>query len=394
LGVPLFQEQLLRIAMVAAGFTGGEAEELRRAMGFKRSSERMAAIEQRLRDGMTARGITGEAQEQIVKSITSFALYGFPESHAASFALIAYSSCWLKAHHPAAFLCALLNAWPMGFYHPATLVKDAERHGTPPLPIDVNRSGWGCRVEKVGRRLGVRLGMRFVRGLRGSSGDAIATEAAKGPFRGARDLARRCALREDELTALAHSGALASIPDGSRGPGQASGLSRRSALWQAAAAGKDPGPLYDALDDGSSSPLAEMSRFEETVADYATSAMTAGPHLIAYYRSMLRQQEVCSAEELSRHRDGDLVRMGGAVVVRQRPGTAKGFVFLSLEDETGMAQAIVRPDLFREHRALIVGSPGLVVEGRLQKTDGTLSVKAERFWRLPDVPEMRSHDFR
>ena len=394
LGVPLFQEQLLRIAMVAAGFTGGEAEELRRAMGFKRSSERMAAIEQRLRDGMAARGITGEAQEQIVKSITSFALYGFPESHAASFALIAYASCWLKAHHPAAFLCALLNAWPMGFYHPATLVKDAERHGTPPLPIDVNRSGWGCRVEVVGRRLGVRLGMRFVRGLRGSAGDSIAREAAKAPFQGTRDLARRCSLREDELTALAHAGALASIPDGSRGPGEAAGLSRRSALWQVAAAGKDQGPLYDTLDDPSSSPLPEMSRFEETVSDYVTTEMTAGPHLIAYYRPALRRQEVCSAAELERHRDGDLVRMGGAVVVRQRPGTAKGFVFLSLEDETGMAQAIVRPDLFREHRALIVGSPGLVVEGRLQKTDGTISVKAERFWRLPDVPEMQSHDFR
>lgn len=409
LGVPLFQEQLLRIAMVAAGFTGGEAEELRRAMGFKRSSERMAAIEQRLRDGMTERGIVGEAQEQIVKSITSFALYGFPESHAASFALIAYASCWLKAHHPAAFLCALLNAWPMGFYHPATLVKDAERHGTPPLPIDVNRSGWGCKVERTpsasrGTKdrpfsgassvLGVRLGMRFVTGLRGSAGDAVAREAAKGPFSSARDLARRCSLREDELTALAHAGALASIPDGSRGPERAAGLTRRSALWQVAAAGKDQGPLYDALDDGSASPLPEMSRFEETVSDYVTTEMTAGPHLIAHYRPMLRRQEVLSAEELSRHRDGDLVRMGGAVVVRQRPGTAKGFVFLSLEDETGMAQAIVRPDLFREHRALIVGSPGLVVEGRLQKTDGTVSVKAERFWRLPDVPEMQSHDFR
>ena len=398
LGVPLFQEQLLRIAMVAAGFTGGEAEELRRAMGCKRSSERMGAIEQRLRDGMTERGITGEAQEQIVRSITSFALYGFPESHAASFALIAYASCWLKAHHPAAFLCALLNAWPMGFYHPATLVKDAERHGTPPLPIDVNRSGWGCKVEKApstsagtrgpasataGPHLGVRLGMRFVRGLRASAGDVIEREAAKGAFSSPRDLVRRCPLRENELTALAHAGALGSLD-----------LTRRAALWQVAAASKDLGPLYDTLDDGSASPLSEMSRFEETVSDYATTEMTAGPHLIAYYRAALKRHAVLSAAELDRCRDGDVVRMGGAVVVRQRPGTAKGFVFLSLEDETGMAQAIVRPDLFRENRALIVGSPGLVVEGRLQKTDGTLSVKAERFWRLPDVPEMRSHDFR
>ena len=421
LGVPLFQEQLLRIAMVAAGFTGGEAEELRRAMGFKRSSERMAAIEQRLRDGMAARGITGEAQEQIVKSITSFALYGFPESHAASFALIAYASCWLKAHHPAAYLCALLNAWPMGFYHPATLVKDAERHGTPPLPIDVNRSGFGCRVEvsrgnprpgfprtpstSGGTRtrasacvpavLGVRLGMRFVRGLRASTGEAIEREAAKGAFTSPRDLVRRCALRDDELTELAHAGALASLPDSSRAAETPSpGLSRRSALWQAAAASRDLGPLYDTLDDPSASPLSEMSRFEETVADYTTTGMTAGPHLIAYHRPALRAQDVRSAAELERCRDGELVKMGGAVVVRQRPGTAKGFVFLSLEDETGMAQAIVRPDLFREHRALIVGSPGLVVEGRLQKRDGTLSVKAERFYRLPDVPDMQSHDFR
>jgi error-prone DNA polymerase len=233
-----------------------------------------------------------------------------------------------------------------------------------------------------------------VRGLRGSAGDAIAREAAKGPFSSVRDLARRCALREDELTALAHAGALTSIPDGSRATPDPAGLTRRSALWQAAAAAKDMGPLYDTLDDGLASPLPEMSRFEETVSDYVTTEMTAGPHLIAYYRPSLRRQEVRSAAELETCRDGDVVKMAGAVVVRQRPGTAKGFVFLSLEDETGMAQAIVRPDLFREHRALIVGSPGLVVEGRLQKKDGTLSVKAERFWRLPDVPEMQSHDFR
>jgi error-prone DNA polymerase len=222
-----------------------------------------------------------------------------------------------------------------------------------------------------------------VRGLRASAGDVIEREAAKGAFSSPRDLVRRCPLRENELTALAHAGALGSLD-----------LTRRAALWQVAAASKDLGPLYDTLDDGSASPLSEMSRFEETVSDYATTEMTAGPHLIAYYRAALKRHAVLSAAELDRCRDGDVVRMGGAVVVRQRPGTAKGFVFLSLEDETGMAQAIVRPDLFRENRALIIGSPGLVVEGRLQKTDGTLSVKAERFWRLPDVPEMRSHDFR
>ena len=200
LGVPLFQEQLLKIAMVAAGFTGGEAEELRRAMGFKRSSERMAVIETRLRSGMTERGITGEAQEQIVRSITSFALYGFPESHAASFALIAWASGWLKVHHPAAFLAGILNAWPMGFYHPATLVKDAQHHGTDVLPIDVTRSGRLCRTERlkgpwpkhlprpspavVTPSLAVRLGLRFVRGLRASTADAIEREAGARALRG------------------------------------------------------------------------------------------------------------------------------------------------------------------------------------------------------------------
>src|SRR5207247_2115230 len=184
LGVPLFQEQLLRIAMVAANFTGGEAEELRRAMGFKRSMERMEEIEKRLRSGMTKNGIEGEAQEQIVKSITAFALYGFPESHAASFALIAYASAYLKARHPAAFYISLLNAWPMGFYHPSTLVKDAQRHGVKVLPIDVNHSGWVCRWENGA----IRLGMRYVRGLRDATGRAV--EAAQ-PFTSADDVALR-----------------------------------------------------------------------------------------------------------------------------------------------------------------------------------------------------------
>src|SRR5437868_7209828 len=169
LGVPLFQEQLLRIAMVAANFTGGEAEELRRAMGFKRSMERMEEIDKRLRAGMTKNGIDQKAQDQIVKSITSFALYGFPESHAASFALIAYASAYIKARHPAAFYISLLNAWPMGFYHPATLIKDAQRHGVHVLPVDVNHSGWRCRWEDGG----VRLGLRFVKGLREVTGKSI-----------------------------------------------------------------------------------------------------------------------------------------------------------------------------------------------------------------------------
>ncbi|HQQ79007.1 MAG TPA: error-prone DNA polymerase, partial [Thermoanaerobaculia bacterium] len=422
LGVPLFQEQLLKIAMVAAGFTGGEAEELRRAMGFKRSEERMGAIEARLRSGMEKNGITGPAQDQIVKSITSFALYGFPESHAASFALIAYASAWLKAHHPAAFTACLLNAWPMGFYHPATIVKDIQRKGVTVLPIDVNSSGWECDLEreekerekeeekislkvnwtwaagesrdaspsspskKSSSSLGLRLGMRFIKGLKEATGRAIEEERKKRSFEDVSDLQRRCSLRTDEITRLAYAGALSSL-----------GISRRTALWQVAEVSRPLGTLYEDLPLSSSSqnsPLPEMSAVEETTADYRATDMTAGPHLIEHLRPLLSSRSILSAAELRDARVGDRVKAAGAVIVRQRPGTAKGFVFLSLEDESGIVQAIVRPDLFKENRALIVGSAGLVVEGPLQKEGGNVSVRAERFWPLPALPGVPSHDFR
>ncbi|MEO6260342.1 MAG: error-prone DNA polymerase, partial [Thermoanaerobaculia bacterium] len=410
LGVPLFQEQLLRIAMVAANFTGGEAEELRRAMGFKRSMERMTEIERRLRAGMTVNNIDLPAQDQIVRSITSFALYGFPESHAASFALIAYASAYLKARHPAAFYISLLNAWPMGFYHPATLIKDAERHGIAVLPVDVNHSGWRCRWEHGG----VRMGLRFVKGLRETSGLAIEREQAIGresspevvrggvqgsretilAFTAADDLAVRCGLRDDQLTKLAYAGALGSL-----------GLKRRAALWQAAQAAKPAGELFeerrqDAADLGRTpalretvSPLTEMSAGEETLADYATMELTTGPHLLRYFRQDLKKDGVLSAMDLKTIPTGRRVTTAGAVIVRQRPGTAKGFVFLTLEDETGLSQAIIKPDLFREHRSLIVGSSGLVVEGILQNDHGQCSVRAERFWELKGMNQVASHDF-
>ncbi|MGE5233571.1 MAG: error-prone DNA polymerase [Acidobacteriota bacterium] len=416
LGVPIFQEQLLRMAMTVAGFTGGEAEELRRAMGFKRSLDRMRSIEERLRRGMTERGIVGEAQEQIVQSITSFALYGFPESHAASFALIAYASAWLRCYHPTAFYVALLNAWPMGFYHPATLVKDAQRHGVEVRAVDVNSSGWRCRWEENAGGKGaagvsagaLRIGLRYVRGLRQQSGEAIERARAARPFASSEDLARRCALHADELAALAEAGALASL-----------GLTRRAALWQVAQAARPAGPLYATLTDAApetitpgrsprgrgeqadpraaeGSPLPEMSRLEETVSDFRALGLTTGPHLISYARAELDRQGVLSAAALARAADGARVRTAGAVIVRQRPGTAKGMLFLTLEDETGMSQAIVTPDLYRENRAVIVGAAGLIVEGVLQRRDGTVSVRAESFapiGRLATRPAMPSHDF-
>ena len=393
MGVPIFQEQLLRIAMVAAGFTGGEAEELRRAMGFKRSVERMRAIEDRLRSGMSARGITGEAQETIVQGITSFALYGFPESHAASFALIAYASAYLKAHHPTAFYLGILNAWPMGFYHPATLVRDAQRHGVEIRPIDVQTAGWKCRWEDrpaaaaapthPPRAAGaIRLGLRFVRGLRSRSGSTIEQEQARAPFADLADFVDRCALQDSEIETLASIGALSCF-----------GLSRRGALWQAARLVRPAGPLLEELPETGPSPLREMTVAEETQADYGGTQLTLGPHPLSYRREQLRRRGIVTAADLVRYRNGDIVRTAGAVIVRQRPGTAKGLLFLTLEDETGMSQAIVSPDLLQRHRQLIVGSPGLVVEGVLQKRDGSVSVRGERFWALEEMLAVPSHDF-
>jgi len=397
LGVPIFQEQLLRVAMVAAGFTGGEAEELRRAMGSKRSVEKMNAIVQRLRSGMAANGITGKAQDDIVQGITSFALYGFPESHAASFALIAYASAYLKAHHPTAFYLGILNAWPMGFYHPATLVKDAQRHGVEIRPVDVQtsdfRSHWEERQLAEGQRDprtgtvppagAIRLGLRFVRGLRNRSGHLIEEERRREPFASVDDLVRRCDLHANELAILAEAGALASF-----------GLTRRAALWQVARAARPAGPLLDQLADPEPSPLAEMTPVEETLADYAGVQLTLGPHPMTYLRPQLHEKGVVTAAALEAIPSGQRVRTAGSIIVRQRPGTAKGLLFITLEDETGMSQAVVSPDLLKEHRKLIVGSPGLIVEGILQKRDGTLSVKGEKFWSLRKIAAVPSHDFR
>ena len=556
LGVPLFQEQLLRVAMVAAGFSGGQAEELRRAFGFKRSERRMAEIEVTLREGMAGRGITGEPADQIVRSITSFALYGFPESHAASFALLVYASAYLKVHYPAAFYTALLNNQPMGFYYPATLVKDAQRRGVRFARIDVQHSGWQCRVEPDGA---IRLGLRYVTGLREAPGRAIEEGGARSParpdrdapassrrvadlrslvcpkcgcndpsmvevvdpatprargfcrtcaadwlvaardespaafdrrcipsdgvaprsntagifsrrvlsagrstglgatgdshhglqtperddepagaarprFASVEDLIARTGLRRDELATLAEIGALNSL-----------GYDRRTALWQIERAVREPGELFKeaggsppsprlrrdldvvrrekkrteagrqetgggqpsptasanrlrlgyggpvasadpskraggALPAGEGgSPLPLMTPEERVVADYAGTGLTIGPHPVAFRRQELALRGVLRAIDLPRARNGRRVRVAGTVITRQRPGTAKGFVFLTLEDETGVANIIVRPDVFAADRVTILDRPFLLVEGVLQLQDGVTSVKAERF---------------
>ena len=392
LGVPIFQEQLLRIAMVASGFSGGEAEELRRAMGFKRSQERMRSIEERLRRGMQERGITGEAQEELVRGIQSFALYGFPESHSASFALIAYASAYLKAHHPAAFLAGLLDAYPMGFYHPATLVKDAQRHGVEVRPIDVARSDWTSRLETdpagPDGRPALRLGLRSVAGLRADAGRAIAEERRRAPFAGAADLAARVALRQAELDALAELGALAGVDPAA--------ATRRSALWQVAALERDPRSLFaGAPPPPGASPLEEMTPFEETLADYRASGVSTGPHVMTHLRAALRARGVLSTQELRATPDGRAARVAGHVIVRQRPGSAKGFCFLTLEDETGTANAVLTPRVFDRFRGELHASPILEVAGPVQNVEGVIHIRVRDLRPLPlahDLPA--SHDYR
>jgi error-prone DNA polymerase len=384
LGVPLFQEQLLRMAMVAAGFSGSEAEELRRAFGFKRSERRMVEIEAKLRAGMVRQGIEGRAADEIVHAITAFALYGFPESHASSFALLAYASAWLKVRHPAAFYAALLNNQPMGFYHPATIVKDAQRHGLVILPVDVTRSEWACTVAAVDGGWGVRLGLRYVKGLREAAARALVTARQARPFVSVADVAARAGLASEEAQTLGAIGALAAL-----------GGTRRADLW--AAATPSPGPLFAAgaaVEPTPPSPLREMGADERLAADLAGSGVTLGPHPMALRRPTLARAGVVRASELRHRPDGATVRVAGSVIVRQRPGTAKGFVFLSLEDETGIANVIVTPGLFARHRLLLVTAPAVLVEGILQSQDGVVSVRAHQVTPIPvrghAIP---SHDF-
>jgi error-prone DNA polymerase len=397
LGVPLFQEQLLRMAMTVGGFSGGEAEELRRAMGFKRSLKRMENIEGRLREGMQRNGISGAVADSIVRSITSFALYGFPESHAASFALIAYASAYLKCHHAAAFFAAMLNCYPLGFYHPATLVKDAERHQVSILSIDVARSDWRCTIE----RGAIRLGLKYVAGLREETGLRIERERIAQPFTSIADFTARVAPNKRELDAIAFAGAFAAF-----------GLTRREALWQAVAVERDPSSLlagaepaaeqavaerdapYAVVRSDHANALPQMRPIEETLADYATTGVTTGPHLMAHLRERLRSRGILSAAELANAKDGEWVKAAGSVIVRQRPGTAKGFLFITLEDETGISNVIVTPDLFQANRTVLHRASLLMVEGPLQKQQGVIHVRGRRFRELRlrgAVPP--SHDF-
>ena len=393
LGVPLFQEQLLRIAMTVADFTGAEADELRRAVGMRRSWERMKNLEGKLRSGMTRKGIDVTTQDKIVQHISSFALYGFPESHAASFALIAYASAYFKVHYLAAFTCAILNNQPMGFYSPAVLVKDAQRHGLRIKPIDVQASRWSCTVEhEENGSLSLRIGLGYARGFARQQAEAIvAARLRDGQFASVDDLAQRVhSLTRNHLARLAQIGALNQL-EGIR--------HRRDALWQIERAGKPEGPLLsDAAaslrEDSRALPLEQMNVDERLAADYAGTGLTVGRHPMFYRRAELRRANVLSAAELHSCRDGEHVRAAGCVIARQRPGTAKGFIFISMEDETGIANVIVTPDIYERNRLTVTRGKFLLVEGALQNQDGVIHVKAARLSQLAHrAIDLRSHDF-
>jgi error-prone DNA polymerase len=390
LGVPLFQEQLLKLAMVCANFTGGEAEELRRALGSKRSQQRMREIEAKLRAGMTRNGFPRETQDQIVKFISSFALYGFPESHAASFALIAYASAFLKVRYLAAFTAALLNNWPMGFYHPATIVKDAQRRGLRVRPVDVTCSLWNCSLEHddEGAVL-LRMGLRYVRGLSQVSGEALVAEREHGAFASVEELARRVPqLSRENLAMMARIGALNNLSADTK-------LHRRDALWQVEKAVRRTGPLLDGIVEmDTASPLRPMNVEERLVADYHGTGLTTGPHPMAYRRDALRARGIKSALELKNLPHGENATVAGCVITRQRPGTAKGIIFMTLEDETGTSRVIISPDFYDENRIVVLNERFVLVSGVVQNQDNVVHLKARRIESMfVSAATVSSHDF-
>jgi error-prone DNA polymerase len=403
----------MRLAVVAAGFTPGEADQLRRAMGAWRRPGLIEEFRQKLIAGMLARGLSRQFAEQVFGQIRGFGEYGFPESHAASFALLVYVSAWLKRHHPAAFTAALLGSQPMGFYAPAQLIRDAKAHGVKVLPVDVNASRWHATLEVPkkgeGGRLGageqpaIRLGLEQVYGLGESAGMRVEAARTDGRFRLLRDLARRAGLGRESLLHLARAGALASL-----------GLDRRRAVWEAMRFLDRPGslPLLEQLDDDEDDEnnddessdqdhslsrrfsLPSLSRQEEVIADYRTTGLSLMAHPLQFERPRCAVQGIDTIAAATAAAEGRRVQVVGIVLTRQRPATAKGMIFLSIEDETGAANIVVRPDVWERADAAARRAAVLVVEGRIQRRGSVVHVVATRLAadRLAGVPRM-SRDF-
>jgi error-prone DNA polymerase len=386
LGVPLFQEQGMQVAITAAGFTPGESDQLRRAMGHKRSRERMAAICQKMLDGMAANGIAPDIAQRIFNQINGFADYGFPESHAASFALLVYASAYLKHYYAPEFTAAILNAQPMGFYAPGTLVEDARRHGVEVRPADLTRSRWDAtlepREEQGSKAPAVRLGVRSVRGLGAAARDKLERALAEGPFTSIEDVVQRAGLDRRGLRHLAEAGALDGLL-----PHEPDLRKRRAALWAVLEAARgDAGPLAPrgrASGAAREAPVPAMTRVELTEADYRMTGISLAGHPMSHVRDVLTPNGVRSARDLLRHgRDGEAVATAGLVICRQRPGTAKGFVFLTLEDETGLINVVVTPKRFERQALLISRTPLLLVRGVLQVEQTVVNVRAAQFRAL------------
>ncbi len=423
LGVPLFQEQMLKIAMIMADFSGNEAEELRRALSFHRSEERMRKVSVKLRAAMERKGIPPDKIDKIIQSISSFALYGFPESHAISFAILAYGSAYLKVHRAPEFYVSLINNQPMGFYTPATIVKDAQRHGVKILPVCVQQSDWRCVVVSCpqlspqsspwsgrgGREApvrvadAVRLGFCVVNGLRQEHAEELVRQRQYRPFESLDDLKRHVPFAKNELRALAELGALNCFAE-----------HRRAAMWRVeetlhddllGSAGASPAVSRASRDThffgegaeksgrGARAPLAPMTLPERVKADYETMNLTTGPHPMKILREKL--PNIWRAIDLVQAQHGSTIQIAGNVICRQRPGTAKGFVFISLEDETGVSNAIVDPDLFERFRLVITEEAFLLIEGQVQNSDGVVLIKAQNIKPLihENLVGSESHDF-
>ncbi len=409
LGVPIFQEQVMQIAMVAAGFSAGEADRLRRAMAAWRRKGGLEPFHDKLVGGMLARGYGPEFAEAIFQQICGFGEYGFPESHAASFALLVYAAAWLKCHHPAAFLCGLLDSQPMGFYAPSQLIQDARRHGVEVLPADVTVSEWDCclaaRIQDSGFRIqgearspncslnpeslildpAVRLGLRLINGIGEDAASRIVAARAAGPFSDVDDLAARARLDHAELKALAAGGALASLSG-----------HRRQAYWQAAGAQPLSGMLEDATIAEIPVLLPAPTEGEDLAADFRALGFTLGRHPLTLLRQRLARLRFVTAEELNRLPDRKLARAAGLVTCRQRPGTASGVVFVTLEDETGVANVIVHADLVERQRRELIGARLLGVYGQLQREGEVVHLVAKRLVDHSDLLGSlvaRSRDF-
>jgi error-prone DNA polymerase len=383
LGVPIFQEQVLSMAMAVAGFTGAEADELRRAMGFKRNDERMEQVTAKLRQRMTGRGITAEVQEKIIASIGSFALYGFPESHAVSFALIAYASCWLKVHHPAEFYTGLINNQPMGFYSINTLIQDAKRHGLRIRPVSCI---WSRELTEVENDTTLRLGLRCLKGLTSTTSARLVRERDEKPFASLEDFLARVQPTAKEKRLLAHAGALNGLPQVEH---------RREALWQVEL------PLYDDLlmprNPFAQAVLPPMSMAERLSADFATQGSTTGPHPMQLWRERSGTRHILRATDLQNLPHGIPVTVAGLAICRQRPGTAKGHCFISLEDETGIANLFVQQKTFHRLRQVITSEPFLLAGGILQRSEGdqptVYVLHVEPLGGIDPEHATRSHDF-